>query len=166
LGGNNWQSPHRTLFAATLTLRRLLFTFLMEELPQLRKYHWQCVALCGLCMMESPAHFTHDKKQFFGSHYPDQWLGWNGLIVWSPWSLDLTPANSCLWGHLKGMVCSKKSQYADELWCLIQGAVTTIWHMTGIFQHTRNSWHYRTQLCIQTKGDHFLIWFSNASHSR
>jgi hypothetical protein len=41
----------------------------------------------------------------------------------------------------------------DELWCLIQAAATTIRHMLGIVQCTRNSWRHRAQFCIWTNGE-------------
>jgi hypothetical protein len=152
---NNWQTPHWTLWATTSTLRGLLFTCfngritqLLEDVP-LAMWQTKWFMHNGV-----PAHFTQDTKQSLDSHYPDWRRGQNGPGLWPLRLPNFTPAYFYLWGHLKDTVYSTTVSMQDELWYLIQVAVT-IQHMPGIFQHTRNSWCQRAQLCIQTNGEHF-----------
>jgi hypothetical protein len=92
-GYNDWRSPHRTLGSTASILKSLRLKFLTEELPQLLKD----VPVTTRQTMwfvhdEAPSHFTRDVEQFLDSHCPYRWTGQNGLVLWPPRSLDLTPA--------------------------------------------------------------------------
>jgi hypothetical protein len=88
--------------------------FLREKLPQLLEdVTLTMTQLCDLCIYaydEAPAHVMRDVKPFLDSHYPNPWTA----VFWRPQSPDLTPADY-LWGHLKGIVYSKKANTRDEL---------------------------------------------------
>jgi hypothetical protein len=61
---------------------------------------------------EASVHFAHDVKQFLDTHYPHQWMEWNELVLWLPQFPNLTPADFCLWGHLKGLL--KKCEHVGQ----------------------------------------------------
>ena len=76
--------------------------------------------------------------------------------MWPLLLSDLASVNFCLWGHLKVIAYLKRVTEQDELWCLIEVAVTVTQHMPGILHHTRNSSHQRAQFCVETNQDH--LW--------
>ena len=44
----------------------------------------------------APPHFDKPVAQWLNNHIPNQWVGRNGPVAWSPRSPDLNPCDFCL----------------------------------------------------------------------
>jgi hypothetical protein len=60
------------------------------------------------------AHFTCNVKQFLDSPYPDQSIGWNGLVLWPPRSFDLNTCWRLPVGPSEGHSLLEKSQHKRQ----------------------------------------------------
>lgn len=135
LGGNNCLLGSHELLL--LTIRHPLFTLSV----------WIITTTVGQCTIGNVAHWilygqgpahSCDVMRHLDSHYPGQWIGWNGPAVWPPLLISLTHADFCLWGHLKSIIYVQESNTWGELWNAIQVAGMTICNMPDVFQWTRN----------------------------
>jgi hypothetical protein len=60
--------------------------------------------------------FYLESDAVVGLHYPDQWLGRNGPVLWPPWSPALILPYPC--SHQEVIVYSKRVNMRDDLWRL------------------------------------------------
>jgi hypothetical protein len=59
------------------------------------------------------------------------WFG-RGLIMWTPWSLDLTPLDFCLWGYMKDAVYAPPSNNPTSVTCTDNRCSCISWCRNGM----------------------------------
>jgi hypothetical protein len=145
VGENNCRLPRRTLQATTSTLMGLLFT---------------CYApTTGGCTIGNAT--NHVVYAWLNFWYFYQWCkavfvlslprSMNGTQRTSFAASAISRSHTCALLPVRpyeATVYWKRFNTRDELWYLTQAAATTLWHMPGIFQRTRNSLRHRARLCI------------------
>jgi hypothetical protein len=123
---NNRRPPHKTLPATAYSLNGRIaeeLLHLLEDVSPTNCVHYARRSSCS---------FSPRREAVFGFslHRTIDWAKRTELCP--PLSPDLTPAGFCLWGHLKGIVYSKRVNTRGEVWRSIRAATTTR-HMLRIF---------------------------------
>jgi len=103
----------------------------------------------------SPPHFSRIARQYLNDHFPGKWIGRNRPVEWSPRSLDLSPIDFYLWGHVKSEVYSTPVTNLDELWERIVAAFGAIRNRPGQLERVRLSMMRRLNGCVAANGQHF-----------
>ena len=87
------------------------------------------------------------------------WSQGGGEVSWPLRSSDLSCLGFFLWEQLKHVVYETSIVSPEELVVQISVAAADIRVMAGIFQHVRDSMHYRCEVCNIVAGrllEHFL----------
>jgi hypothetical protein len=63
----------------------------------------------------APTHFSLIARNYLDRVFPQRWIGNGGSLAWSARSLDFTPLDFFLWGHLKSLVYEIPVQTEVEL---------------------------------------------------
>ena len=97
----------------------------------------------------APAHFSHLARQQLTATLGDRWMGHLGPVPWPASSLDLSPLDFFLWGHLKTLVYATPVDHVDDLPPRIVDGCNTIRTTPGLLARVRQSMLRRCQLCLQ-----------------
>lgn len=100
----------------------------------------------------APAHKTNATRQYLDNRY-NEWIGFNGTILWPARSPDLTPLDFFLWGTLKDMVYKERCNNIDELREKINEGVRVL-NEGGTIINYKRSLLKRYTLCIAQNGGH------------
>lgn len=74
----------------------------------------------------TPPHFALTVRQWLNARIPGKWINYHGPIRWPPWSPDLSPLGSSLWGHLKSAVYAKHGKQMRHWKNVLQRNVTKL----------------------------------------
>ena len=80
-------------------------------------------------------HFARPVSEWSNNHFPNRWVGRNGLVACRPRSPDLYPCDFCLWGWMKQSVYGNQQcpETIEELQQRVEVAVATLRGTAGIF---------------------------------
>jgi hypothetical protein len=117
-----------------------------------RMYHWQHDKLRSVCMIKLLISLN------IINHFLDSQPRSIGRIKWTTFVASMIVQSYICWylpmGPSERHSLLERSHMRHELCCLIQGAhTTTIQHMPGMYQYTRNSFCHRAQPYIQTNSE-------------
>lgn len=62
-----------------------------------------------------PVHNSRAAREFLNLHFPNRWIGTNGIIRWPPRSPDLTTQDYFYWGYLKTSVYAYPEERAANV---------------------------------------------------
>ena len=101
----------------------------------------------------APAHFSIDVRQYLDNHFPNRWIERGGPIRWAPHSLDLTPLDFFLWGHVKSNIYKTLVKNLTKSKRRINNEIKSISKETlsDVFSNIVK----RMDLCISVDGHHF-----------
>jgi hypothetical protein len=106
----------------------------------------------------SPPHYGICVRRWLDQQFPDSWIGRRGPFEWPPRSLDLSPLNFYLWGHLKAMVYQEKIRNMNHLKERIRNAITHIsW---DVLTRVHHEWEKGIRTCFQSNSNHVehVLW--------
>ena len=84
----------------------------------------------------TPCHYALHVQQFLDDTFSDQWIGRGAPLAWLPWSLYLSPLDSCLGGHIKTVVYASKPCSLDDLRNRITNAIHSVTEWQLMFSHS------------------------------
>ena len=76
-------------------------------------------------------------------------------MAWSPRSLDITPMEFFLWGHIKVSIYMSPVNSEEDLIACITGAATSIRQQPDIFESSHQSLLHHSRLSIDVSGHTF-----------
>lgn len=103
----------------------------------------------------APAHFDLNCRNYLNVHFPNRWIGRAGPIAWPARSPDMTPADFCVWGHIKTIVYETPVDTVEELVARIILAFDDLRDRPQIFRRIRRSIIRRYMLCVNNGGRNF-----------
>ena len=101
------------------------------------------------------AHNTANARRHLNEVFGNRWIGRNGPVAWPARSLDLTPLDFYLWGHMKTLVYETPIETEMELVgriAVVAGSIAEDRRMLSCWQ---GSLQRRCDLCIRVGGRHF-----------
>ena len=84
-------------------------------------------------LLWAAAHFGRQVPEYLTRTYNDRWIGQGGPITWPTRSLDLTPIDFFLWGHIKALIYMSPVGSEEDLIAHIVEAAASIRQQPGIF---------------------------------
>jgi len=106
----------------------------------------------------APPHFHFDVRAHLIANFPSRWLGRpsrneSPLLIWPPWSPDLTPCDFFLWDYIKDCVdVAPMPRDLPQLRQRIMKAVAAI--DCHVLLRVWQELDYRIDICRVTKGAH------------
>jgi hypothetical protein len=82
--------------------------------------------------------------QWLNATHSGRWIGRGGPIAWPSLSLDVTPMDFFLWGHLKERVCAVAPSTTEDPVARLKAAVATV----GVRVCSKNAARL-TAVCLQ-----------------
>lgn len=101
----------------------------------------------------APAHNSDQVVQFLNTHFPNQWMGTHGPILWPARSPDLTPLDFFLWGYLKDKLYEERCVSVEEMVRRIRNILREVHHNT--LRKAVNQCLERAHACMFNSGSHF-----------
>ena len=102
-----------------------------------------------------PVQLTRNVREYLNESFPNRWLGCGGPVARPPKSLDLTPLDYYLWGHMKTLVYETKVESRAALRDRIFAAAEHIRNHPDNIASATQSLLMRAENCIATGGGHF-----------
>lgn len=103
----------------------------------------------------APAHSTREVTDWLNQHFPLQWIGRNGPVLWPARSPDFNSCDFFLWGYLKNLVYATPVNSLEDLTARLHNAAGIIRAQPGKILRSQESLLRRVQLCLDNEGRHF-----------
>ena len=100
----------------------------------------------------APPHFTRAVRGHLDRRFGQSWIGSDGPIAWPAPSLDLTPLEHFLWGHMKSFVYKTPVDSEEDLLARVMAAADI--GKKGIGDRVYENMVRRYRVCVEVAGRH------------